>query len=377
MASVRKRTWNTKTGTRVSWLVDYRDAAGKRRFQQYDTRKEAQAQLAKLTVEVANGVHTPMSASITVAEAAEIWLQRGELEGLERATLVNYRRWATKTISPALGREKLARLTVPAIEAFRDTLVRNHGRKQVAKILVAFKGVLQEAMRRGLVAQNVAQPVKVSMRSREQRRLEIGVDIPSKEDIRRILEAAQGRWRPLLVTAALTGLRASELRGLTWDAVDFESRALHLRRRMDFWGTAGAPKSAAGRRSVPMSPMVANTLREWKLACPKGEANLVFPNTLGRVETLSNMRIRGLLPVLQKLAMFNADGSVKFHFHSFRHFAASHWIDMGFQPKKVQTMMGHANISVTFDRYGHLFPSLEDDHAKLAAGELALVGGAT
>ena len=133
MASVRKRTWNTKTGMRVSWLVDYRDTAGKRRFQQYDTRKEAQAQLAKLTVEVANGVHTPMSASITVAEAAEIWLQRGELEGLERATLANYRRWVTKTISPALGREKLARLTVPAIEAFRDTLVRNHGRKQAAK----------------------------------------------------------------------------------------------------------------------------------------------------------------------------------------------------------------------------------------------------
>ena len=66
MASVRKRTWNTKTGMRVSWLVDYRDTAGKRRFQQYDTRKEAQAQLAKLTVEVANGVHTPMSASITM-----------------------------------------------------------------------------------------------------------------------------------------------------------------------------------------------------------------------------------------------------------------------------------------------------------------------
>jgi integrase len=57
-----------------------------------------------------------------------------------------------------------------------------------------------------------------------------------------------------------------------------------------------------------------------------------------------------------------------------RHFCASWLIEQGFSPKRVQALLGHSSIQMTFDVYGHLFPSLEDDHAKFAAGELALVG---
>jgi integrase len=59
--------------------------------------------------------------------------------------------------------------------------------------------------------------------------------------------------------------------------------------------------------------------------------------------------------------------------HAFRHFFASWLIDQGFGPKRVQTLMGHSGMQVTFDVYGHLFPQ-EDDHDEFAAGELALVG---
>ena len=52
-----------------------------------------------------------------------------------------------------------------------------------------------------------------------------------------------------------------------------------------------------------------------------------------------------------------------------RHFFASWAIDQGFTPKRLQALLGHSSIQMTFDTYGHLFPSLEDDHAKFAAGE--------
>jgi integrase len=68
------------------------------------------------------------------------------------------------------------------------------------------------------------------------------------------------------------------------------------------------------------------------------------------------------------------DGKPKYGLHSLRHFAASWLIEQGFQPKRVQAMLGHASVVMTFDRYGHLFPAREDDHAKLAAGELGMVG---
>jgi hypothetical protein len=36
-------------------------------------------------------------------------------------------------------------------------------------------------------------------------------------------------------------------------------------------------------------------------------------------------------------------------------------------------LVGHSSIQMTFDHYGHLFPSLEDDPAKFAAGELVVI----
>ena len=63
----------------------------------------------------------------------------------------------------------------------------------------------------------------------------------------------------------------------------------------------------------------------------------------------------------------------KYGMHAFRHFFASWAIEQGFSPKKLQALLGHSSIAMTYDVYGHLFPSVEDDHAKFAAGEAALL----
>src|SRR5262249_43630261 len=94
-----------------------------------------------------------------------------------------------------------------------------------------------------------------------------------------------------------TGMRASELRGLAWGDVDFERKVLHVRQRANLWCELGAPKSEAGDREIPMSPMVVNALREWKLACPKGNNNLVFPNGNGHVENHANIANRCFYPL--------------------------------------------------------------------------------
>ena len=59
--------------------------------------------------------------------------------------------------------------------------------------------------------------------------------------------AATGRWRPLLLTAIFTGLRASELRGLRWADVDLDKRELHVRQRADRCSTLiGSPQVGIG-----------------------------------------------------------------------------------------------------------------------------------
>jgi integrase len=383
MATVRKREWTNKKGKQVAWVADYFDQEGNRHIKTFDKKKDADAWLVNTRGEVARGVHTPENASITVAEAAEIWIEKGQLEQLERSTLRQYRNHVDLHITPSrIGTEKLARLSTPAIEAFRDDLLKKGSRAMARKVLASLKSILGEAQRRGLVAQNAAQPVKVDVKKREQGKLAIGRDIPSKAEIQTIVVQAEGRWRPFFVTAVFTGMRASELRGLTWDDVDFERNVVHVRQRANLWGEIGAPKSAAGEREIPMAPMVVNALKEWKLACPRqaGENDrerrlwLVFPNGNGRVENHANIANRGFYALQIAAGIVNAKGKPKYGLHALRHFFASWAIEREFSPKRVQALLGHSSIQMTFDRYGHLFPSLEDDHAKFAAGELAIVG---
>jgi hypothetical protein len=49
------------------------------------------------------------------------------------------------------------------------------------------------------------------------------------------------------------------------------------------------------------------------------------------------------------------------------------WIEAGFSPKRLQAMLGHSSIQLTFDMHGHLFPSAEQDQDRLARAEAALL----
>jgi integrase len=67
----------------------------------------------------------------------------------------------------------------------------------------------------------------------------------------------------------------------------------------------------------------------------------------------------------------------KYGFHTLRHFFAPWLLEAGFSLKKAQGMLGHVTMAMTADTYGHLLPDLENDAAKMAAGELALVQAAS
>src|SRR5262249_59087517 len=97
---------------------------------------------------------------------------------------------------------------------------------------------LAEAVEDAKVGRNVVRELSrssgrraVKQEKRASKKLEVGVDIPTSAEVRKILEAASGRWRPIFVVAAFTGLRASELRGLRWCDVDFSKNEIRVRQR--------------------------------------------------------------------------------------------------------------------------------------------------
>lgn len=221
--SVRKRKWTTQKGEKKeAWLVDYIDQGGERHVQTFGRKKDADEYHATVKVDVRHGTHTAPSKSLTVAEAAENWIKYVELEKRERSTIEYYRNHVDRHINPRLGPEKLAKLTTPRIQTFRDDLLATLSRPQARKVLTSLKSLLRDAKRRGNVAQNVAIDVSIQDSKRGKARLKAGVDIPTPDEIKRVVHAATGRARPILIAAMFTGLRSSELRGLRWEDVELK-----------------------------------------------------------------------------------------------------------------------------------------------------------
>ncbi len=208
--SVRKREWRTRAGEiKQAWITDYTDQHGKRHIETFKRKKDADAHEAKVRIEVGKGVHVAPADSISVAKAADLWLKQVEANGRERATLAGYRQHVELHIVPRIGGVKLAKLSSLSVEGFRNQLLAEVSRHTARTVLRSFKMILKSAR-----YAHVAADITIATSTRE-RCLEDGRDYPTTGEIKRLLAAATTeRQRALLLTAALTGLRASELRGL-------------------------------------------------------------------------------------------------------------------------------------------------------------------
>jgi integrase len=181
----------------------------------------------------------------------------------------------------------------------------------------------------------------------------------------------------MLTVSVFSGLRVSELRGLRWSDVDFKANAISVRQRMDRFNEIGRPKTKSSARTLPVGPAVIKMLKEWRLACPNGETNLVFPGEDGDRYPYSTSRDH-LRSVQVAADVVSSAKRPKYAWHAFRHFYAS-WlinrrVDGGLELplKLVSERLGHSSITETANTYGHLFPS-KDDGSELAVAEQAVL----
>ena len=360
----------------VWWIADYTDGSGRRHQRRFKHKREALAFHDQMKVAIRAGTHVSLPNDLTVADVADKWLSRVEANARERGTPKTYREHVNLHILPRIGKHKLAKLTKGHIEHFRDGLMSGEqklSRPMAAKVLRSFKSMLKV-----VGCSHLGDGVNIEISKRGKPKLEVGRDIPTPQEVTRLVQAAKGKARVLLMTAASTGLRASELRGLRWHDVDLKAGELHVRQRADRWNTIGSPKSDGSKRTVPLGRELLLALKEWKLACPKSEADLVFPTKTGAVQHQKNMLER-IEPVMKAAGVVTKAGKPKYGLHAFRHFFASWCInpkDRGGRElpvKVVQTLLGYSSIVMTLDIYGHLFPH-GSNRAELDASEKALFG---
>ena len=368
MATIRKRILPSGL---MRWQVTFTDQLGRRRAKLFERKKDADAFLVKARYQVANNTFLADADSMTVSEAAKAWLDHCKIRcdtgrRMERTTLREYRdkvRLHIEDPEVGIAQVKLSKLTRQHVNAFRDRLLASGRSEHMARrALSVLKLLLTHAIDNGHAHVNAAEGVKVIRASR----IDYKAPVPSKESIRALIEAADDNFKPMLIVSALCGLRASELRGLRWKDVDFNSDLIRVRQRADAYNEIGEPKSSAGLRDIPAGPMVMNALSRWRLICPRGDLDLVFPNRFGGVQSHSNTRNRNFNPLCQKVG-------VEMRWHDMRHFAVSIWIEQGFSIKEVMTFAGHASVQMTMERYGHLFPSPDHQRA-MAEVEVRLLG---
>ena len=123
-------------------------------------------------------------------------------------------------------------------------------------------------------------------------------------------------------------------------------------------------KSAAARRSVPIAAVLRDHLVEHRMTTGGSGDELLFGSAPGRPFEPSTVRRRAL-------AAWKVAGLEPIGLHEARHTFASLMIHAGVNAKALSTFMGHASVTITYDRYGHLMPGSEAEAARLLDAYLA------
>lgn len=377
MSTIRKRTWVYKGVTKSAWVVDYKDNGGNRRLKTFTKKKDAEKYIASVRYELAEGTHVPDTQSITISRAGELWIERAKRESLEEATIATYDSIVRLHIVPLIGDVKINRLTVNMVESLRASLLKTTTRSTADRTIRHLVMLIEFAIEAGFVGRNVAKKVTRSLPARYVSQ----VIIPEKHELRQFMRAADSCKNLAIKVFALllvfAGLRASEIRGLTWRSVKLERGTLRIIKRADRKRKLGPPKSKAGSRSIPLAPSLQLALAKLKDERQPNPDDLVFQHESGRPLSWHEATERLLDPFLRaaNLAdpkldsdgtpLLGADGEPilahRYGMHAFRHACASLWIEKGYDAKKIQKWMGHWSIQVTFDLYGHLFDEAQAD----------------
>ena len=176
-----------------------------------------------------------------------------------------------------------------------------------------------------------------------------------------------------------TGLRISELCGLTDTDIDFENRIINVDHQLLRSAETGyyieTPKTKSGIRQIPMSEKVYEAFnrvlkrrRGAKAVTIDGYSNFLFLNRDGCPKTATNYdgMFRGLA---KKYNKYHEEALPKVMTpHTLRHTFCTNMANAGMNPKALQYIMGHSNITMTLNYYAHAtFDSAKAEMLRIAA----------
>lgn len=347
---------------RWEWRISLPD--GRRKSFYGATEGEAREKANRAERDLEDGLDID-ARSITVATFMDRWVTNVATERVRGSTLEVYRRHVELHIKPSIGRVKLSRLSAIHVEDMLTTIVAGGAAPATAnRVRATLRNALTSAVKWRYVNVNAAALADPKKEKRER----VKPLTPAQMD-RFLTFTHKHRYGPLFAFAAYTGLRAGELLGLRWQDIDVEEETIEVRHSLtkDFGaGRLNDPKTPESRRELKLSDAALEALErqrvmvdEWRLkAAGRWRDNdLVFPNTLGGYG--DNPKITRALQALLEAAELPRQ-----RLHDFRHYYATTQLAEGAGIYDVSAMLGHSQINLTSDTYGHLTRKLSEDAAK-------------
>jgi len=185
----------------------------------------------------------------------------------------------------------------------------------LGKVLMVFGQIMQYAVRHKYVDHN---PVRDVEKPRSAGNEETPSRVLTPSEIQRLLAQEEDqKYRTIYHVAVATGARQGEILGLKWDDLDTTNAQIHIQRTTKK-GKFYVPKTPTSVRRVDLGPTLLATLKRWKLACPRSDLNLMFPNEAGKPIGHNNLMRRYFLPALE------AAGLPRIRFHDLRHSNRKH-----------------------------------------------------
>ncbi len=321
----------------------------------YGGARAAEDALRDLVDKFAGG--RPDGLGATFSQLLDRWLEECERIDLSPTTLRTYQSYIKKTIRPRLGKVQVARLTPKHLDDLYGELkdaglspktIRNHH--------AIISSALHQAVRWDWVRNNVADRAKPPRISQSR------VNAPSVEDVRAVIESAESRdprLAPMLMLAALTGMRRGELCALRWSDVDWDRSQLEVSRSVVVISGGLAEKTTKSDRvrHVALDQVGVALLTRHRVLVDRwasdanavvAEASFVFsPHVDGsqpfRPDNVTNFFIR----VRDSLKLKNV------RLHDLRHFTATQLIGAGVDVRTVAGRLGHSDPSLTLRVYSH------------------------
>jgi integrase len=332
---------------------------GKRRTVYAKTRPEVELLLHELKQSIIDG-DTMITRDMKFSKLVAAFLESGK-QGWSIRTYIGYESLARNHLIPILGDKRVRKLNMLNLQLFINQVSETGASSDLVHHLKRLlSAMFSKGVQWGVVNKNPCDHLTLPRHNQAERpRL-------TEEDIRRLVVCLKSdRLQGLFILLATTGLRIGEALGLTNSDVDLERHTLTVRKQIQKADSGMLElvdlKTVGSRRTVEIGPTTAKSLRAHQLEITKerlrlGSAwdeswDLMFPNSVGRPLSLSNVRRRHFVPAARLAGL-----PINTTPNDLRHAFAALSLSKGQDPATVSAMLGHRNISTTLDRYAYAIP---------------------